>query len=89
MEVFDADVGQRRPDRPGRPRRSALPSAGEQDVGVPMRPSGVVPYMLEVKGSPVPACTCAGAAGRQRRKMLGAMYQPVRVRMFTEAGLRG
>ena len=45
--------------------------------------------MLAATGRPVKACTCAGAALASAWKMLGAMYQPVRVRMLTEAGRRG
>jgi hypothetical protein len=42
--------------------------------------------MLAATGSPVKACTRSGAAFARAWKMLGAMYQPVRVRIATEAG---
>ncbi len=43
--------------------------------------------MLIATGRPVAACTCAGAASASARKMLGAIYQPTRVRRLTDAGL--
>src|SRR5579864_6113040 len=38
-------------------------------------------------GRPVKACTWRGVAGARAPKMAGARYQPVRVRVFTAAGL--
>ncbi len=43
--------------------------------------------MLTACGRPVAACTWVGAASDKARKMLGAMYQPTRVRRLTLAGL--
>ena len=44
------------------------------------------PVEQALDGRPVNACTRPGAASASAPNTLGAMYQPVRVRMFTASG---
>ena len=54
-----------------------------------MRPIGRLAVDAGGDGQAGEGLHLPGAASASARKMLGAMYQPVRVRMLTEAGRRG